>query len=96
MHPQPTTKAVLPSLINDRAKQSPDSTFASFPSDEETRSRITFSQFAQACHRFARIISPQDVGRQEGAVGIIANCDTILYLTAIAGLVCGGMTVSRT
>jgi acyl-CoA synthetase (AMP-forming)/AMP-acid ligase II len=91
---RPSTNAILPSLIHYRANHDPDSPFALFPSHGDSWARITFSQFAHASHRFARAVrTPTNDGTRQ-VVGLIVDCDNILYATAIAGLTCGGMTVS--
>jgi hypothetical protein len=92
-HLLPSSRATLPSLIALRARNDPDLAFAVFPSEDGTLARVTFSGFAQACHRFGRAICPEAPLNVGYVVGIVATCDTLQYLAAIGGLTSAGLTV---
>jgi acyl-CoA synthetase (AMP-forming)/AMP-acid ligase II len=85
----------LASLIDYHAVHNADRPFAVLAPDELCNaSQITFLEFGRACQRFACSMVPHaPVGRSE-VVGLIINCDTIMYVTAIAGLIRAGLTVS--
>ena len=83
----------LPSLIDFHLEHNPDSPFVTFPSsgsDTEV-STITFLEYGRACHRFARLTA--SIAQRGEVVGLIANADTLLYITAVAGFARAGITV---
>jgi acyl-CoA synthetase (AMP-forming)/AMP-acid ligase II len=92
-HEFPTTGAVVPWLIEYRAKNNSGQTFAVWPSQGDTPSRVTYAQFAHACYRFGRAICPDPPIKSGDVVAIIAICDTLLYTAAIGGLISAGLTV---
>jgi acyl-CoA synthetase (AMP-forming)/AMP-acid ligase II len=85
----------LPELIDHHLKHNPRCTFAVFPGESvgDEPSRISFLEFGRAVQRFARAVSPDAPVNQSETVGIIANCDSLMYMTAIAGLARAGLTV---
>jgi hypothetical protein len=85
--------AVLPSFIRCRAEETPDSTFAIFPTNDGLVTHVTFLQYAQACHRFARAVCPDAPLKIGYTVGIVAVCDTLSYIAAIGGLTSAGLPV---
>jgi hypothetical protein len=56
--------------------------------------KITYYEFGRACERIAQLVRPRPNAYDQGEViALIANCDTLLYHTAIAGCVWSGLTV---
>ena len=87
---------VLPGFADFHAVHNPDLPWARFPSREDpTKSEaITFAQFANATHRIAHTFRPHRQGDHDGeVVGVIINCDSILYCATIVGLVRAGFVV---
>ena len=56
--------------------------------------QISFLEYARACHRVAHAVRLNRAGSEGEIVALIANTDTILYLTLIAGMVRAGVVVS--
>jgi acyl-CoA synthetase (AMP-forming)/AMP-acid ligase II len=85
----------VPELIDYHLEHSPDLTFTTFPGESinDEPSRISFLEFGRATQRFARAVRPDAPVKHGETVGIIANCDSLMYITAIAGLVRAGLTV---
>jgi acyl-CoA synthetase (AMP-forming)/AMP-acid ligase II len=88
----------LPDLVEYRMRHDPEHTFTLFPgkASNDQPSRITYLEFGRAVQRFARTITAHPPLKKGCVVGLIANCDTLLYITAIAGFAHGGITVSST
>jgi hypothetical protein len=89
------TEPILPSLIDYRLKTQPESTFALFSSSDDELNRITFLEFGRACQRLARIVAPAAPLKSGYPVAIVANCDTLQYITAVGGLAYAGLAVSK-
>jgi acyl-CoA synthetase (AMP-forming)/AMP-acid ligase II len=91
----------LSELIEYHHLHNPEQTYAVFPGPTDNPDsgpeRITFLEFARASHRFVRAVCKSlhvAIPLYSGeVVGVIANVDTVLYITAVAGLVCAGFTV---
>jgi acyl-CoA synthetase (AMP-forming)/AMP-acid ligase II len=64
------------------------------PDDSHKPSPVTFFEFGRACQRFARSVAPEAPIAKGEVVALLANCDTIMYMTAISGLIRAGLTVS--
>jgi acyl-CoA synthetase (AMP-forming)/AMP-acid ligase II len=93
-HHEPSSRAMLPTLIEYRAKNDSDRPFAVFPAqDDEAPSQITFAEFQQACSRFGRAVYPEAPAKEGYVVGIVATTDTLTYLAAIGGIIFAGLTV---
>jgi acyl-CoA synthetase (AMP-forming)/AMP-acid ligase II len=85
----------LPELIDYHLDNNPDCTFTVFPgkSVDDGPSLISYLEFGRAVQRFARAVCPDAPVIRGEIVGIIANCDSLTYITAIAGLTRAGLTV---
>jgi acyl-coenzyme A synthetase/AMP-(fatty) acid ligase len=85
----------LPELVDYHLEHNPDCTYAIFPGENvgDKPSRISFLEFGRAAQRFARAVCPDAPTKCGEVVGIIATCDTLMYMTAIVGLVRAGYTV---
>jgi hypothetical protein len=92
-HVPPPTGAVLAGLIQYRLDHSPKDAFVVFPSEDESFTSVTFRDFGRACHRFSLTVCPEAPVTRGEIVGLVVNCDTLMYQTAICGLVRAGLTV---
>ncbi|KZT28824.1 putative aminoadipate reductase [Neolentinus lepideus HHB14362 ss-1] len=83
----------LAELVDFRLQQNPDRTYAVFPSDapDGEPTHITYLEWTRAIHRVAHILRPELDFRKREAVGIIANCDTLMYSTTIVALMRAGL-----
>jgi acyl-CoA synthetase (AMP-forming)/AMP-acid ligase II len=91
-----TGAATLPEIIDYHAAHNPSHYFAVFPrsDDPSAPTHISFLEFARAAQRFARAVCPTAPVRRGEVVALVANADNILYITAVAGFVRAGLTVS--
>ena len=62
-------------------------------SDHHT-TEISFLEFGRAAHRIAHALRPKRAGNEGQVVMLIANCDTILFHTVVAGMFMSGLVVS--
>jgi acyl-CoA synthetase (AMP-forming)/AMP-acid ligase II len=85
----------LPELVEYRLCHNSDDTFVLFPGHSvgDEPSRITYLEFGRAVQRFARAVQSDYNLKSGDVVGVIANCDALLYITAIVGLLHNGVTV---
>jgi hypothetical protein len=65
-----------------------------FPSRTGDVGVIIYRDFALGCQRFMRAVCPQVPVTRGEVVGLLLQCDTLMYQTAICGLVRAGLTVS--
>jgi acyl-CoA synthetase (AMP-forming)/AMP-acid ligase II len=85
----------LANLVDYHTAHNAERPFVVFAQDASSNaSQITFLEFGRACQRFARAIAPDAPVAKGEVVGLIINCDTIMYTTAILGLIRAGLTVS--
>jgi acyl-CoA synthetase (AMP-forming)/AMP-acid ligase II len=85
----------FPELIDYHLENNPNRTFTLFPGDsvDDEPSGISYLEFGRATQRFARAVRPDAPVKYGETVGIIANCDSLMYITAVAGLARAGLTV---
>jgi acyl-CoA synthetase (AMP-forming)/AMP-acid ligase II len=87
----------LPELIDYHLEHNPTQPWAIFPSATPGAEpeKITYLEFARATQRFARIVcAGGDVPVKRGEiVGILVHTDSLLYVSAVGGLMRGGFTV---
>jgi hypothetical protein len=83
-------------LIDYHLERNPDQSFTVFPGEYtgEELSRISFLEFGRACHRFARAIYPNAPFKENEVVGVVVNADSLMWMTALAGIIRAGATVS--
>lgn len=85
---------VLPGLVDFHATHNADLPWALLASDAESPvSSVSFLEFAHATHRIAHALRPGRAGAENEVVAILVNCDTILYLALVAGMVRAGLVV---
>lgn len=85
---------ILPGLVDFHAQHNPDLPWAIFPSASGGVASITFSEFAKATHRIAHIVRPDRAGPDGEVVAVAVNCDTILYVALLVGMIRAGVVVS--
>lgn len=84
----------LADLIDYRATEHPKEPFAVLAADGSSAAKqVTRLEFARACHRFAYAVATSVPVNKGEVVGLLISCDTIMYVTAIAGLIRVGLTV---
>ncbi|KAH8078746.1 hypothetical protein BXZ70DRAFT_658621 [Cristinia sonorae] len=85
--------SVLPGFVDFRAKHNPNDPWVLFPSAEDSTKAIsiTYLQLAQATHRVAHLLRPGREGPEQETVAMLLNCDTIMYVFAIIGMVRAGI-----
>ncbi|TFK48709.1 putative aminoadipate reductase [Heliocybe sulcata] len=83
----------LAELVDLRLREHPDRTYAVFPSDapDGEPTRITYLEWCRAIHRVAHLLRPQPDFKKREVVGIIVNCDTLMHVTTIIGLMRAGL-----
>ncbi|KZT20596.1 acetyl-CoA synthetase-like protein [Neolentinus lepideus HHB14362 ss-1] len=80
-------------LVDFRLQHNSDHTYAVFPSDDPDGepTHITHLEWCRAIHRVAHVLRPKpDMAKRE-VVGIIVNCDTLMYSTTIMALIRAGL-----
>lgn len=87
---------VLPGFLDFHAANNPGRPWALFTSPTGGSSSISFEELARATHRLAHSVRPNRYGSDGEVVALVANCDTILYVAAIIGLIRAGLVVRFT
>ncbi|KZT21262.1 acetyl-CoA synthetase-like protein [Neolentinus lepideus HHB14362 ss-1] len=79
-------------LVDFRLQHNSDRTFAVFPSDVSDGEpiHITYLEWCRAIHRVAHILRPKAEFESRQVVGIVVNCDTLMYSTIIVALIRAG------
>lgn len=87
--------SVLPGLVDYRADNNPHHPWVVFPSlENSTKSAsISFLEFSFATHKIAHVLRPDRSGPEQEVVAMLLNCDTILYIAAMAAMFRAGMVV---
>jgi acyl-CoA synthetase (AMP-forming)/AMP-acid ligase II len=83
-------------IIDYHAEHHLDYPFTVFPGAavSDDVSRVSYLDFGRATQRFARAIYPDAPVKQPEVVGVIVNADSLMWTTAVAGLIRAGSTVS--
>ena len=85
---------VLPGLVDFHATHNPQHIWCSLASDTDSIiSSISFLEFARATHRVAHALRPSRGGTENETVAVLVNCDTVLYLALIPGMIRAGLIV---
>ena len=94
--PHDGSLTVIPGFVDFHAEHNADFPWAKYPSRSEPGAIevITFSQFAEATHRVAHKVRPARQGSDGEVVTLLIHCDTILYVTTLAGLIRANIVVS--
>jgi acyl-coenzyme A synthetase/AMP-(fatty) acid ligase len=89
-------KLTVPELIDYYLEHHPDETFAIYPGEKvgDELCRISYLEFARATHRCARAMFPDAPAKEKEVIGVIVNADSLMWITAIAGIIRAGHTVS--
>ena len=87
--------SVFPGFVDFHAEHNPARPWVLFPSfDDPSRpSSISFAELANATHRIAHRARPGRKGPEGSVIGLLINCDAILYATLLYGLVRAGLVV---
>ncbi|CAL1703617.1 unnamed protein product [Somion occarium] len=83
----------IPGFIDFQAEHNPNLPWAVFPSAERTGDidSISFLEFAEATHRIAHAARPSRHGDDGEIIAILVNCDIVLYVALVAGLMRAGI-----
>jgi hypothetical protein len=92
-HVPPPTSAVLAGLLQCRLDHHPDGILKVYPSRTGDADVVTYRDFALGCQRFTRAVCPQVPVARGEVVGLLLQCDTLMYQTALCGLIRAGLTV---
>lgn len=88
--------SVLPGFVDFHATHNADLPWALLSAGPELPVQsVSFAQYARATHRIAHKLRPERAGQDKEVVAILINCDTILYLALIVGLVRAGLVVRK-
>lgn len=86
---------VLPGFLDFHAKHNPGRPWVLFSSPSNTEvTSVSFSDFASATHRIAHALRPNRTGAENAVVGVLVQCDVILYITLLVGMIRAGLVVS--
>lgn len=87
---------VFPGLVDFHATHNAQHTWAVLASDavDSTKSSVSFLEYAKATHRVANALRRGREGPENETVAILVNCDTVLYLALIPGMIRAGLIVS--
>ena len=55
---------------------------------------VTFGEVSRATHRIAHRLRPHRSGTEGEVVGVLVQCDVILYITLLVGMTRAGLVVS--
>jgi hypothetical protein len=99
-----TMAATVTSLLAKQLQHDPSATYAILPGqdDDVEPVKVSFQDFALATRRFARLIQPTTKtsgagpipgSSKTGVIGLLIHCDTLLYATALSGVIAAGYTV---
>ncbi|KAH8088917.1 hypothetical protein BXZ70DRAFT_954747 [Cristinia sonorae] len=82
----------LPGFVDFRAEHTPSNPWVVFPSpnDPTKTSSLSFRQLAEATHRIAHALRPARVGSEYETVAILVNCDSVMYIATISGMLRAG------
>jgi hypothetical protein len=84
----------LPEMIEFNAKHNPTHPFYAFYEERvNDLCHVSHLEFYRACQRVAHAVRPNREGPDNTVIGIIANCDTILYQALTMGVIYAGHIV---
>lgn len=85
---------VLPGFVDFHAEHNPQQPWAVLSAGPELPvDAVPFSEFARATHRVAHRLRPDKSGPEDEVVAVLVNCDSVLYLALIAGMIRAGLVV---
>ena len=86
---------VVPGLVDWHATYNRDHPWALLASDEEHPViPVSFLEYARATHRVAHVLRPGRKGPENERIALLINCDTILYVAMVVGMIRAGLVVS--
>lgn len=88
---------VVPGFVDFHAQRNPERPWVILAAYSEGASstRVSFREYANATHRVAHHIRPGRAGRDGEVIAVLINCDAVLYLAVIAGIIRAGLVVSQ-
>ena len=86
---------VLPGFLDFHVKHNPARPWVLYPSPSGAGVvAVTFGEFSRATHRIAHRLRPHRSGTEGEVVGVLVQCDVILYITLLVGMTRAGLVVS--
>ncbi|GJE90357.1 acetyl-CoA synthetase-like protein [Phanerochaete sordida] len=83
---------VLPGFVDFHAEHNPERPWALLSAGPELPvETVTFAEFARATHRIAHALRPDRAGPDDEVVAVLVNCDSVLYLALLAGMIRAGL-----
>ncbi|EKM50221.1 uncharacterized protein PHACADRAFT_153694 [Phanerochaete carnosa HHB-10118-sp] len=83
---------VIPAFIDFHAEHNPDRPWAILSAGHEKPSEaVSFAEFARATHRVAHKLRPDRSGPENAVVAVVVNCDSVVYLALLAGMIRAGL-----
>jgi acyl-CoA synthetase (AMP-forming)/AMP-acid ligase II len=89
-------RSTVAELLEYYAEHHPESSFTVFPGEsvDAKPSHISWLEFSRATQRLARAIYPDAPIQHREVVGLLVHSDSLMWLTAITGIIRAGATVS--
>ena len=82
-------------LIDFHETNNPERPWAFLASDRDASIySVTYREFARATHRVAHALRPGRLGPENEVVGLLIECDSVLYVALLAGMIRAGLIVS--
>jgi acyl-CoA synthetase (AMP-forming)/AMP-acid ligase II len=86
--------SILPGLVDFHAQHNPTRPWAVLaPETGSKTTEISFLEFAKATHHVAHTFRPDSTHADGEMIAMLLDCDTVLYIALIAGLVRAGYVV---
>ena len=85
----------IPGFLDYYVEHYPSHTFVKFPSidDPTVATSISYKDFAQATHRIAYALRPDNVESYGETIAVLVHCDSLLYMALLVGMIRAGIVV---
>lgn len=88
--------SVVPGLLDFHAEHNPNCPWAYLALDENHPvTSVSFLEYSRATHRVAHALRPGREGPENERVALLINCDSVLYVAMISGMIRAGLVVRR-
>ena len=86
--------SIIPGLVDFHAQHNPSNPWAVLaPESGSNTTSVSFREFSNATHRIALVFRPDATHSDGDIVAVLVNCDSVLYLALLVGLVRAGYVV---
>lgn len=87
--------SILPGFVDFHALHNPHHPWAYLPTTSGSKPcAISFGELARASHRIAYTLRPCGTGVDGAVVGVLVQCDSLLYVALLIGMTRAGLVVS--